>query len=54
MHTDYAHVPEPYPEFSLTGVGVWALEDWTLESGPITKRPSSMPRSRTTGRSCRS
>jgi len=20
MHTDYAHVPEPYPEFSLTGV----------------------------------
>jgi hypothetical protein len=24
-----AHVPEPYPEFSLTGVGVWALEDWT-------------------------
>jgi hypothetical protein len=34
MHTDYAHVPEPYPEFSLTGVGVWALEDWTVEAGP--------------------
>src|SRR5487761_1775488 len=34
MHTDYAHVPEPYPEFSLTGVGVWALEDWRVESGP--------------------
>jgi len=26
MHTDYAHVPEPYPEFAMTGVGVWALE----------------------------
>jgi hypothetical protein len=24
VHTDYAHVPEPYPEFSMTGVGVWA------------------------------
>ena len=34
IHTDYAHVPEPYPEFSLTGVGVWALEDWRVESGP--------------------
>ncbi|MFC3070908.1 hypothetical protein [Phenylobacterium soli] len=34
IHTDYAHVPEPYPEFALTGVGVWALEDWTVASGP--------------------
>jgi hypothetical protein len=41
MHTDYAHVPEPYPEFSLTGVGVWALEDWTLESGPTWIVPGS-------------
>jgi len=41
IHTDYAHVPEPYPEFSLTGVGVWALEDWTLESGPTWIVPGS-------------
>ena len=41
VHTDYAHVPEPYPEFSLTGVGVWALEDWRLESGPTWLVPGS-------------
>ena len=41
MHTDYAHVPEPYPEFSLTGVGVWALEDWRVESGPTFLVPGS-------------
>ena len=41
MHTDYAHVPEPYPEFSLTGVGVWALEDWRTESGPTYLVPGS-------------
>jgi len=41
MHTDYAHVPEPYPEFAMTGVGVWALEDWTLESGPTWIVPGS-------------
>jgi ectoine hydroxylase-related dioxygenase (phytanoyl-CoA dioxygenase family) len=41
MHTDYAHVPEPYPEFSLTGVGVWALEDWTEASGPTWIVPGS-------------
>ena len=41
MHTDYAQVPEPYPEFSLTGVGVWALEDWTLASGPTWLVPGS-------------
>jgi hypothetical protein len=41
MHTDYAHVPEPYPEFSMTGVGVWALEDWTVESGPTWIVPGS-------------
>ena len=40
-HTDYAHVPEPYPEFSLTGVGVWALEDWRVESGPTWLVPRS-------------
>jgi hypothetical protein len=41
MHTDYAHVPEPFPEFSLTGVGVWALEDWTVASGPTYIVPGS-------------
>ena len=41
MHTDYAHVPEPFPEFALTGVGVWALEDWTLASGSTWIVPGS-------------
>ena len=41
MHTDYAHVPEPFPEFAMTGVGVWALEDWTLASGPTYIVPGS-------------
>jgi ectoine hydroxylase-related dioxygenase (phytanoyl-CoA dioxygenase family) len=41
LHTDYAHVPEPFPEFSLTGVGVWALEDWTVEAGPTWMIPGS-------------
>jgi ectoine hydroxylase-related dioxygenase (phytanoyl-CoA dioxygenase family) len=41
VHTDYAHVPEPYPEFSMTGVGVWALEPWTVESGPTWIIPGS-------------
>jgi Phytanoyl-CoA dioxygenase (PhyH) len=41
VHTDYAHVPEPYPEFALTGVGVWALEDWRVESGPTWLVPGS-------------
>lgn len=41
IHTDYAHVPEPYPEFAMTGVGVWALEDWTIASGPTWMVPGS-------------
>jgi len=41
MHTDYAHIPEPFPEFALTGVGVWALEDWTVASGPTYIVPGS-------------
>ena len=41
IHTDYAHVPEPYPEFAMTGVGVWALEDWRTESGPTWIVPGS-------------
>jgi hypothetical protein len=41
IHTDYSMVPEPYPEFALTGVGVWALEDWTVASGPTWIVPGS-------------
>jgi len=46
LHTDYAHVPSPYPEFALTGVGVWALEDWTVASGPTWMVPDSHKRRR--------
>lgn len=41
LHNDYSQVPEPYPEFSMTGVGVWALEDWTAASGPTWLVPGS-------------
>ena len=41
MHTDYSMIPEPYPEFAMTGVGVWALEDWTRASGPTWIVPGS-------------
>ncbi len=41
IHTDYALVPEPYPEFAMTGVGVWATEDWTEASGPTWIVPGS-------------
>lgn len=41
LHTDYAHVPEPYPDFAMTGVGVWAFEDWTEASGPTVLLPNT-------------
>ncbi|HSV03962.1 MAG TPA: phytanoyl-CoA dioxygenase family protein [Phenylobacterium sp.] len=41
LHTDYAHVPEPYPDFAMTGVGVWAFEDWTEASGPTVLLPGT-------------
>ncbi len=41
IHTDYSLVPEPYPDFAMTGVGVWALEDWTEASGPTWIVPGS-------------
>lgn len=41
IHTDYSMVPEPFPEFAMTGVGVWALEDWTVASGPTWIVPGS-------------
>jgi len=40
-HVDYSYVPEPYPEFALVGVAVWALDDWTEESGPTVILPGS-------------
>jgi ectoine hydroxylase-related dioxygenase (phytanoyl-CoA dioxygenase family) len=41
IHTDYAHAPEPYPDWALTGVGVWAFEDWTQASGPTVLAPGT-------------
>ena len=41
LHTDYAHVPEPYPDFAMTGVGLWAFEDWDETSGPTVLVPGS-------------
>jgi len=46
LHTDYSMVPEPYPEFAMTGVGVWAFEDWTVASGPTWIVPGSHRRRR--------
>ena len=41
IHTDYTDVPEPYPEYAMSGVAVWALEDWTVASGPTWIVPGS-------------
>jgi phytanoyl-CoA dioxygenase PhyH len=41
LHTDYSMIPDPYPEFALTGVGVWAFEDWSVASGPTWIIPGS-------------
>ncbi|MEO2176411.1 MAG: phytanoyl-CoA dioxygenase family protein [bacterium] len=41
LHNDYSMVPEPYPSFAMTGVGVWALEDWIEASGPTWIVPGS-------------
>lgn len=46
LHVDYAHVPEPFPEWAVTGVGVWAFEDWTEASGPTWIVPGSHRRRR--------
>ena len=43
LHTDYSHVPEPYPEWAMTGVGVWALEDWTAAVRPDVDRARQPP-----------
>jgi ectoine hydroxylase-related dioxygenase (phytanoyl-CoA dioxygenase family) len=41
IHTDYTDVPEPYPDFAMSGVSVWAFEDWTEASGPTWIVPKS-------------
>jgi ectoine hydroxylase-related dioxygenase (phytanoyl-CoA dioxygenase family) len=41
VHTDYTDVPEPYPEYAMSGVAVWALEDWSVASGPTWIIPKS-------------
>ncbi len=41
IHTDYVDVPEPYPDYAMSGVAVWALEDWTEASGPTWIVPKS-------------
>lgn len=46
IHTDYTDIPEPYPEYALSGVAVWALEDWTVASGPTWIVPKSHRRRR--------
>jgi ectoine hydroxylase-related dioxygenase (phytanoyl-CoA dioxygenase family) len=45
-HADYVAVPDPYPEFALVGVAVWALDDWTVEAGPTWIIPGSQTRRR--------
>jgi ectoine hydroxylase-related dioxygenase (phytanoyl-CoA dioxygenase family) len=50
IHTDYSHVPEPYPDWALTGVGVWAFEDWTVASGPTVLVPGTHRMRRSPGR----
>jgi ectoine hydroxylase-related dioxygenase (phytanoyl-CoA dioxygenase family) len=41
IHTDYTDVPEPYPDYAMSGVAVWAFEDWTESSGPTWIVPGS-------------
>jgi ectoine hydroxylase-related dioxygenase (phytanoyl-CoA dioxygenase family) len=46
IHTDYTDVPEPYPEYAMSGVAVWAFEDWTGSCGPTWIIPGSHRRRR--------
>ncbi len=42
LHADYPLVREPYPEFALIAVAVWALQDWHSEAvGPTWVLPGS-------------
>jgi ectoine hydroxylase-related dioxygenase (phytanoyl-CoA dioxygenase family) len=46
LHVDYTMIPSPFPEYGLTGVAVWALEDWTIDAGPTWIMPGSHRRRR--------
>lgn len=41
IHDDYTDVPEPYPDYAMAGVAVWAFEPWTVASGPTWIIPGS-------------
>ena len=42
LHADYPLVREPYPDFGLIAVAVWALQDWDSEAvGPTWVLPGS-------------
>ncbi|MGD8829609.1 MAG: phytanoyl-CoA dioxygenase family protein [Pseudomonadales bacterium] len=42
LHADYPLIREPYPEFALIAVAVWALQDWDSEAvGPTWVLPGS-------------
>jgi ectoine hydroxylase-related dioxygenase (phytanoyl-CoA dioxygenase family) len=41
IHTDYVDVPEPYPDYAMSGVAVWSFEDWSVASGPTWIVPKS-------------
>ncbi len=51
IHADYPLVREPYPEFGLICVACWALEDWTVDTGPTWVIPGSHMRRRAPKRS---
>ena len=46
VHVDYPLVHEPYPDLSLAATTIWALEDFTEESGPTLVVPGSYKRNR--------
>ena len=41
IHTDYSYIPEPFPELPLSAQTIWALDDWTMSSGPVWMVPGS-------------
>ncbi len=51
IHADYPLVREPCPEFGLICVACWALEDWTVDTGPTWAIPGSHLRRRAPKRS---
>jgi hypothetical protein len=43
LHSDYAasRIPEPFPDFCILTVAVWAIDDFMREHGPTVIRPGS-------------